>query len=94
MHRWAMPIQPIDIDLTSYEHVTICTPIWVFALASPVRAFCRQAAGRIRAADYILVHHTRGSYRSAAAEMDALLGLGHSPFRSVRCHAGRFRETI
>ena len=38
MHRWAMPIEPIDIDLSAYTHVTVCAPIWVFALAAPVRA--------------------------------------------------------
>lgn len=45
MHRWAMPIQPVTVDLTAYEHVTLCSPIWVFTLAAPVRAFCQAAAG-------------------------------------------------
>ena len=27
MHRWDMPIAPIEADLSEYEHVTICTPI-------------------------------------------------------------------
>ena len=44
MHRWEMPIETPNINLPSYEHVTICAPIWVFALAAPVRAFCRSAA--------------------------------------------------
>lgn len=60
MHRWEMPIEPISADLSAYDHVTICSPIWVFALAAPVRAFCRKAAGRIHEADYILVYHTGG----------------------------------
>ena len=42
------------------DSVTIVSPIWVFALAAPMRAFCGEAAGKIRTADYILVHHTRG----------------------------------
>ena len=46
MHRWKMPIVPIDVDLTQYEHVTVCSPIWVFGLAAPVRSFCEPAAGR------------------------------------------------
>ena len=48
MHRWAMPIEPVELDLSAYGHVTVCSPIWVFSLASPVREFCRQAAGKIR----------------------------------------------
>ena len=90
MHRWPMPIEPIAVDLSAYDHVTICSPIWVFSLASPVREFCRQAAGKIKAADYVLVHHTKGSYESVAAEMDALLGITHTANASVCCRMGRF----
>ena len=92
MHRWDMPIRPIDVDLSAFEHVTVCAPIWVFALAAPVRTFCRQAAGQIREADYLLVHHTSGRYDSAAREMDRLLGLKHTSLRSVQCKVGAFRE--
>ena len=91
MHRWAMPIEPVEVDLSAYDHVTVCSPVWVFSLASPVREFCRQSAGKIRSADYILVHHTKGKYGSAAAEMDRLLGVEHTASVSVQCHAGRFR---
>ena len=92
MHKWAMPIQPVDIDLTAFDHVTICAPIWVFALAAPVRSFCAQAAGRIREADYILVHHQNSDYANAAEEMDALLGIRHTGLRSIRCRKGVYRE--
>ena len=92
MHRWDMPIEPVAVDLAAYEHVTICAPIWVFSLAAPVRAFCRQSAGRLREVDYILVHHTKGRHEYAAREMDALLGLSHTALRSVQCKTGRFAE--
>ena len=92
MHRWDMPIEPIGVDLTAYDHVTICSPIWVFALAAPVRAFCRQAKGKIREVDYILVHHTSGRYENAADEMDALLGLRRTGFKTIRCVTGRYSE--
>ena len=90
MHRWDMPIQPIDVELSAFDHVTLCSPIWVFSLAAPVRTFCRQAAGQIREADYLLVHHTRGRYVSAAREMDRLLGLKHTALSSVQCKMGAF----
>lgn len=76
-----MPIVPVDRDLMKYDHVTICSPVWVFA----------QAAGQIREADYILVHHQNGVYRNAAEEMDRLLGLRRTGLRSVRCREGRFK---
>ena len=90
MHRWAMDIEPISVPLNTYDHVTICTPIWVFSLASPVRQFCKQSAGEIKEADYVLVHHTSGLYQSVAAEIDRLLGIVHTSSVSVRCKIGTF----
>lgn len=92
MHRWPMPIRPVTVDLTAYEHVTICSPIWAFAQAAPVRAFCQAASGKIREADYLLVHFSPASYENAADEMDRLLGLKRTGFRSFVCRTGRFRE--
>ena len=91
MHRWAMPIEPIAVDLSDYDHVTICTPIWVFSLASTMRSFCAQAAGRIREADYVLVHHQGSAYENAADEMDRLLGIKRTGLRSVQCRMGRYQ---
>lgn len=88
--RQAMPIEPVDIDLSAYEHVTICSSIWVFSVNAPVRAFCEQAAGKIREADYILLHFTRGRYESAADTMDKLLKLRRTQYTDIRCRAGRF----
>ena len=90
MHRWPMPIAPIAVDLSAYEHVTVCSPIWVFGLAAPMRVFCMAAKGKIHQADYILVHHNRSDYRSAADEMDRLLGIKRMGLRSVCCREGRY----
>lgn len=92
MHRWAMPIAPLSINLTQYDHVTICSPIWVFAEAAPVRSFCQQASGKIKEVDYLLVHHQNSRYENAAQEMDGLLGINHTQLRSVRCREGVFRR--
>lgn len=86
-----MPIEPLAVDLSAYAQVTICSPSWVFSLAAPVRSFCRQASGRIRSADYLLVHHTKGAYKHAAREMDALLGLTHTRLVSRQCRLGVYR---
>ena len=90
MHRWPMPLEPLGVDLGRYDHVTICSPIWVFHLSAPVRAFCREAAGQIREADYLLTHYQRRSYWNAAREMDRLLGLKETPAVSVCCRQGRY----
>lgn len=93
MHRWAMPIEPVSIDLTAFDRVTICTPVWVSALAAPMREFCRQAAGKLRNVDYILVHHTKSPNEAVAEEMDRLLGISAGAWVSIRCRTGRF-ETV
>ena len=92
MHRWAMPIAALPANLDCYDHVTICSPIWVFHLAAPVRAFCQAARGQIREADYILLHYQKARYGNAAREMDALLGLRHSPYRSICCRRGQCKK--
>ena len=91
MHKWKMPIEPISVNLSDYDHVTICTPIWVFSLAAPMRSFCAQAAGKIKEADYILVHHQGSTYENAVDEMDRLLGLKRTGFSSVQCRKGRYK---
>lgn len=90
MHRWDMPIENIGIDLSAYNEVTVCAPIWVFSLAAPIRAFLRQANGKIKSANYILVHHTNGTYKNAVAEADKLLGTEHNALINIRCRAGEF----
>lgn len=92
MHRWEMPIEEIAVDLTKYDHVTVCTPIWAFSLAAPVRSFCRYAAGKIKKADYIAVHFSPGHYKNVAMEMDSLLGVSHSQFINVICRMGQFKR--
>lgn len=94
MHRWAMPIEDIGVQLEKYDHVTVCSPVWVFNLCAPMREFCKKASGRIRSADYILVHHQKSLYANAADEMDRLLGLADTPAVSVCCREGRYLKQV
>lgn len=91
MHRWEMPIEPIGTELSDYEHITICSPIWVFSLAAPVRAFCHAASGKIKEADYILVHHQKSAYKNAADEMDFILDIKHTELHSIQCRKGVYK---
>lgn len=94
MHRWAMPIEDIGVQLEKYDHVTVCSPVWVFNLCAPMREFCKKASGRIRSADYILVHHQKSLCANAADEMDRLLGLKDTPAVSVCCREGRYLKQV
>lgn len=94
LRRMDMPIEKIAVDLSAYEHVTVCSPIWVFRLAAPMRSFCRAARGQIREADYILVHFQRFGCRNAAEEMNALLGLTATGVENLCCRQGRFLRRV
>jgi len=89
MHRWQMPIEPIRVDLEKYEKVIICTPIWVFQLCAAMRSFCAQASGRIRHAEYVLVHFQRARYENACREMDELLGIQRQKACSICVRQGK-----
>lgn len=91
MHKWQMPIEQISVNLSDYDHVTICTPVWVFSLAATMRSFCAQASGKIKEVDYIVLHHQNNVYASAADEADNLLGLKRTSLRSIRCRKGQFK---
>ena len=89
---------PLNFMSTIYFIFGICQAAagyaaWVFALAAPVRSFCKAAAGQIREADYILVHHQKDTYENAAEEMDRLLGVTHTSLRSIQCREGTYKGT-
>ena len=91
MHKWAMPIEDELPDFSKYGHVTVCSPIWVFSLAAPMRSFCKAASGKIKEADYIILHHMKDSFTSAADEMDSLLKAERTAFKSICCRKGKCR---
>lgn len=92
MHRWEMPIEEITVDLSVYDEVTVCSPIWVFSLSSPVRGFLRRSKGKIKKVNYIFVHYTNGKYKKAAKTADEIVGVKHNKLVNVRCRQGNFKQ--
>ena len=39
MHKWQMPVLPLEADLNSFEKIILVTPIWVFKMCAPMRDF-------------------------------------------------------
>jgi len=74
---WAGRLPPIE-GLThapsAYDLVVIGAPMWVFHVATPVRAYLKQEAGKLSRAAFFLTH---GGSRADKAfhEMEALAGL-------------------
>lgn len=92
MHKWGMPIAKISKNLISYEKVIICTPVWVFSLCSPMREFLKAANGKIKSADYVIVHHTAGKYENVSAEMNELAGVKAENVESFSCKIGKYKK--
>lgn len=91
MQRKNMPINEKKANLTAYEHITVCTPIWVFGICSPIQAFLEQAKGRIKSVSYVFVHNTNIKYEKTAVEADKLLGITSKNNKDICCKVGAMR---
>ncbi len=93
MHHWSMPLQSFYLEtLSKYSSITICSPVWVFGISAPIRGFCEYAKGKIKSVNYVFTHFMNARFSSLAKEMDELLGVKHTSFRSLRCRYGKFKE--
>lgn len=70
MHRLDMPIEDITVDLTKYDEIFVCSPIWVFSICGPIRTFLKQAKNKIKKVKYVFVHFTEGNYEKVALDVD------------------------
>ena len=86
-----MPIENIDIDLTKYDKVTICSPIWVFNMCAPIRTFCNQYANKLKNVDYVLVHFRKSKFINVADEMDNILGKKRKHLTTICSKVGKIK---
>ena len=87
-----MPIEKCDLDLSRYEEITICTPIWAFSICAPVKTFLKQNKGKIKNVHYVLVHFMKAKFYHQAKKMDNLLEIKHQSFVSYSSHFGVITE--
>ena len=91
MYKWGMPIN--DIDLSKYDSVVICSPMWVFGVCAPVREFCKMQRGKLKNVGYVLTHTMNASFENVAEDMDALLDAKHTFFESYSTQLGKIKES-
>lgn len=91
LKRLEMPIEDVGVDLSAYDEVTICSPIWVFSLSAPMRAFVKSASGKIKNVNYVFAHYTNGKYAFVADEIDKTLGIKRNKLINVRSRRGDFK---
>lgn len=89
-HKWGMPIQKMDIDVSKYERVILCSPMWVCSLASPAKQFLIEHKGKFKSVEYVITHFNpffnKKLYRYCdslcetkhARSIDIISALGHT----------------
>lgn len=92
MHGWSMNIDEIKDDLSKYEKVTICTPIWVFGMASPVNEFCKIYSGKLKKVDYIFVHFMKAKFIYLAEKIDNILKTKRTEVKTICCRMGEVKS--
>ncbi len=73
----ATPIEPIKIDVSSFEKVVVCTPVWAGGCACSIRTFLRDFGSQIKELDYIIVSGGKAAHQSIIDDMDATAGKKH-----------------
>lgn len=91
MHKWAMDIDKIEKDLSSYELVVICTPIWVFGISSPIRRFCELYSGKLKNVEYVFVHFMKSKFAFIADQMDQMLKVKRTKVINVCSRIGKVK---
>lgn len=88
MHRWGMELLPLERDLSAYTHVTICTPVWDFAVCAPVRTFLTENKERLHNVDFVIVHFMKNSLPKVANELRTLSQKPSASCESICCRMG------
>lgn len=92
MHGWSMPIEEVNVAIEQYEKVIICTPVWVFSIAAPMKSFLMQMSGKIHNVEYIINHFNPVSYPLVAKKMDEMLNIHARKVTSVTTQVGTIQR--
>ncbi len=95
MHKWAMPIDDIRIDVSKYKKIIIVTPIHVFTVSAPIKGFCEIYKDKIKNVDYVVVQFRKDMIsRKAFDEMDKVLNTKANSREVVVCKFGNVVNRI
>lgn len=84
----SMTLFPYETDVSAYDKVILCTPVWCGDVSAPMKAFLEKEKHHIREAAYILVHFMPGNVEAVADKMDHILRLKRTKLTQVHCVCG------
>lgn len=80
-------IQPLSLDVASFDHVVIGTPVWAGHVSSPVSSFLARYGGGIRSASAFVTHgDPKNGYPDVFAQLETMLGKKLDASYSVSSH--------
>lgn len=83
---------PYETDVSAYDRVILCTPVWCGDISAPMKAFLRKERHHIREAEYILVHFMPGNVEAVADKLDQILRLKRTKWTQVQCVCGHMMK--
>lgn len=87
-----MELFPYDTDISAYDKVIICSPIWFSEPAAPIKTFMKREKHNIKNAEYIFVHSSADNASKACRYSDKILRLTGSHYTSVQSVFGKIKK--
>lgn len=94
MHKWGMPIEPININIKSYKKIIIVSPIWVFDVSAPIREFCTKYKNDINEVEYIVTHYMKAKFMKVADNLDKIIGKKRLSYTSISVRLGKVKKIM
>lgn len=91
MHRWGMALA-VQTDLSGYDSVTLCFPVWDFGISSPIIEFCKQQRGKLSNVHYVSTHFMKARFEGIADKADEMLDTKRKSYRSFCMRFGNSTE--
>lgn len=84
----SMTLFPYETDISSYDKVIICTPVWFGKICPPMLEFMKKEKHNIKCAEYVFVHFLPADVKKIADAADKTLRLTREKVTSIQCVTG------
>lgn len=83
-----MLLFPYNTDISSYDKVIICAPVWFGKICPPMAEFLKKERHNISRAEYVFIHLLPTNVSSIADAADKILRLKRDKVTSIQCIYG------
>ena len=84
-----MTLFPYETDISAYDKVIICAPVWFGKVCPPMTEFMKKEKHNISCAEYVFVHFLPADVKKIADDADKTLRLTRDKVTSVQCITGK-----